>query len=212
LELLVAIGLVGMLSALLLPAVQAARKSARGSQCLNGLRQVGLAMNQFCDTHHGRFPVTSHTAASLDRAWIFSIEEFLEKVDEVRICPDDLHGAERLAQDQTSYVLNGYLTSEVVGGITKRDRLKSTSKTIVLFELADSRLPDDYEDHVHSFNWFRPSNIAAGTVFQVISNSIATRRHGETAHYLYADGHVDAIDEQQIVFWARQPFNFALPE
>ena len=41
---------------------------------------------------------------------------------------------------------------------------------------------------------------------------IATRRHGETAHYLYADGHVEAIDEQQIVSWAKEPFNFALPQ
>jgi len=55
-ELLVVIAIIGVLLGLLMPAIQFARNSARRSQCLSQLRQIGLAMETYMEVRGTRAP------------------------------------------------------------------------------------------------------------------------------------------------------------
>ncbi len=91
-ELLVVIAIIGVLVALLLPAVQAAREAARRSECINNLRQLGLAMLNF-ESANGVFPTAGGPVALFTNAneqakasygiegasWMYQILPYLEQ-------------------------------------------------------------------------------------------------------------------------------------
>jgi len=79
-ELLVVIAIIGVLVALLLPAVQAAREAARRSSCTNNLKQIGLAMHNHHDVFL-KFPAGAATdpGGGWGSSWKVSILPYIEQ-------------------------------------------------------------------------------------------------------------------------------------
>jgi prepilin-type N-terminal cleavage/methylation domain-containing protein/prepilin-type processing-associated H-X9-DG protein len=83
-ELLVVIAVIGILVALLLPAVQAAREAARRMQCSNNLKQVGLALHNYESAYrmwpaHSSFPVPGPGYQTARGSWITRILPYIEQ-------------------------------------------------------------------------------------------------------------------------------------
>lgn len=88
-EILVVIAIIGSLTAMFLPAVQAARETARQAQCRNNLKQIGLAMHSHHDAHR-RLPTggwgyvwTGDPDRGTDRrqpgGWVYNILPYIEQ-------------------------------------------------------------------------------------------------------------------------------------
>jgi prepilin-type N-terminal cleavage/methylation domain-containing protein/prepilin-type processing-associated H-X9-DG protein len=83
-EVLVVIAIVGLLAALLVPAVQAARESARRSQCVDHLRQIGVALHAYHDSYQtfpagGWIKQSDPSTANMNIGWSAVILPWLEQ-------------------------------------------------------------------------------------------------------------------------------------
>ena len=92
-ELLVVIGIIGVLAAIILPAMRAAREKARTSKCLNNLRQIGFALQQYTNDFSGLLPHEDDKDPP-DSCWYYLIDPYLEtrglediEINEVKLCP-----------------------------------------------------------------------------------------------------------------------------
>lgn len=132
-ELLVVIGVIGLLVALLLPALAAARRAARTTQCASNLRQIAMALVAYSNNSRGFFPPNS---LEINQLWFQKpilgsyLPSPIPMSDDtlaggVLVCPDDTEDAGR------SYAMNTFGSSYVSSFV--RDDLASAHPKGKLF-------------------------------------------------------------------------------
>ena len=216
-ELLVVIAIIGVLIALLLPAVQAARESARSAQCKSQMRQIGIANLRYCDSHDGEFPEWSHSSTGGVRSWVYTLAPFLESVDAIRICPSDPAHDERLKAKSTSYVLNDYLIGDVdlEDGVRNLRQVGATSRTMLALEGSDQRATTPVAEHTHASGddgWYAASKVNRKEVLFWIDRDVQRDRHMTNSNYLYLDAHVETLGAEQIEQWVAEGVKFSKPQ
>lgn len=85
-ELLVVLGIIGLVSAMLFPVLAQARKSARRTACQSNLRQIGLAIQQYVQDNDGKYPLMAADSGDSGYWWSDAIGPYL-KNRQVLWCP-----------------------------------------------------------------------------------------------------------------------------
>lgn len=208
-ELLTVVGVVAILVCLTVPVISSGAMAANRARCASNLRQIGQAILLYAGDHDGVLPVTSHSTgdsrlkingkwlSSIEYSWIYLLADYLDNVDEVRVCPADERSRQRqiLQMNATSYLLNDTVfDSEVYG---RFQNLPHPSRLMLAF--ISNRPVSRTWDHAHCANW---------TTWPALTTDVAVDRHrtGErigsrlkgSANYLFADGHVQTMEAAEV--------------
>ena len=100
-ELLTVIGIIGILAALLLPALTIAKQKAQQTVCINNVRQTTLAVIMYANEHNDLLPPTAYNDVNSNEVdWPTLLDPYIQHVVKIHLCPTD-----RLSK-MNSYGLN----------------------------------------------------------------------------------------------------------
>lgn len=178
-ELLAAIAIIGVLAAILLPAVAHVRAKGRATTCLSNLRQIGTATHLYIAENPNRLPSSSHQRAPDGTllSWTHTLARYLGPAFLGR-CPSVPEHPARI-----TYGWNDLLTETDGQGIPFGS-CRTPAATLVVAELA----PTQTAEHLHF------QGAARGRVTLAMFQSfVNVECHGARANYLFVDGHVATL-------------------
>ncbi len=175
-ELLVVMAIIAMLAGMLLPALARAKEKARSAQCLNHLKQIGLAAVIYSNENNDQLLRSQHNGAS----WLAMLRPLVGT--NLYRCPTDPNKTRLF-----SYAINDFLLPPSLAN-SERDYSKTTSvpSPVETLYLGETERKYDHDDHFHF------ADADEGDYSQVgFSAVVDVRRHSGSANYLFVDGHVE---------------------
>jgi prepilin-type N-terminal cleavage/methylation domain-containing protein/prepilin-type processing-associated H-X9-DG protein len=208
-ELLIVIAIIGILAALMVPALSGAMESANAEQCANNMRQIGLAVRAYAAAWNFRVPPSScpYAEAARKEWWLNALQPYAgnrllyrcpsDPTEDLRFIdwqypPDDASTWE--GYRWSSYTTNGRMDT----AYTTADSVPRASATIYVSESPQRMLG---ADHVHPELWISERDL---------KNNIAYDRHQGRANYLFVDGHVDTLALEET--WKKDVVNLWNPK
>ncbi|MFZ4696010.1 MAG: prepilin-type N-terminal cleavage/methylation domain-containing protein [Verrucomicrobiia bacterium] len=180
-ELLVAIAVIAILAALLVPSLRGSREMAKRSNCLSNLRQIYAAFNIYANENGGLLPPYYGVGSPTEQLWMIRVQPYGVSA-KVVFCPADPNftpaSSPRDSNDTRShsYVYNGFEELGLsIGGAASLWDIPSPAETVLF---AEKRA--DQTDFALSFS------TEYGRV-------IEEKRHTNGSNYLFCDGHVAAL-------------------
>ena len=206
----VSVPVMGILLALLLPAVQAARAAARRVACVNNMKQLGVAMHNFNDAH-GHLPAMRDPDSPEQPpcSWRVQLMPFLEhdpRFEQYDADQDwDSPTNQRLADPMPSFYrcpcnpTDGSLDTDYLTIVGPNAAFRETGSTR-FSDISDgiSNTMIMAESHHSGIHWMEPRDLKAEDVAFGINSSAEgsiQSEHPGVANVLFADGHVQSMSE-----------------
>ncbi|MBM4025420.1 MAG: prepilin-type N-terminal cleavage/methylation domain-containing protein [Planctomycetes bacterium] len=205
-ELLVVIAIMALLMGILLPVLGRVRKQAQKVACLSNLRQMGVALQAYLPDAEYRLPPSScHTRDPNDH-WLRILTRYTREQLLFR-CPSDTGKQfvnwDRPLEEQkearySSFAVNALLDPihfRYGGRSNRYNNVNNIRRPMACIWLSEAPDTDSFRlaDHIHPELWEGSPEYA--------KRFIAWDRHRGTAHYLFADGHVEGLKFEQTYDW-----------